>query len=129
MATIKQVKRELKHERWAEEIAECQSSGMKINEWCQMKGISCNTYYRRLRIVRTEFLEQTEAPLQKIVLLSIAAESCEVPAFKDLQTAADNSSEKESEKVFIRKNRIEIEVPKNTEEHTLIALLKGLQQC
>ncbi len=129
METIKQVKRELKYRRWAEEIAECQSSGMKIKEWCQMKGISCNTYYRRLRIVRTEFLEQTEAPLQKIVPLSIAAKPCEVRALKDLQTTADNSSEKESEKVFIRKNGIEIEIPKSTEDHTLIALLRGLQQC
>lgn len=48
MATIREVKRELRHREWAEEIAECQSSGMKIKEWCRMKGISCNTYYRRL---------------------------------------------------------------------------------
>ena len=39
MATIKSVKIELRHRRGAEEIAECQSSGMKIKEWCQMKGI------------------------------------------------------------------------------------------
>lgn len=59
MATIKEVKRELRHREWAEEIEECQSSGMKIREWCHMKGISCNTYYRRLRVVRAEMLEQT----------------------------------------------------------------------
>ncbi len=56
MATIKQVKNELRHKRWAEEIAECQSSGMKINKWCQMNGSSCNTYYRRLRVVRNAVL-------------------------------------------------------------------------
>ena len=44
MATIREVKKELRHREWAEEIAECQSSGMKIINWCQMKGISCNTY-------------------------------------------------------------------------------------
>ncbi len=43
MATIKEIKRELRYREWAEEIAECQSSGMKIKAWCQMKGISCNT--------------------------------------------------------------------------------------
>ena len=64
MATIKQLKNELRHKRWAEEIAECQNSGTKISEWCQIKGISCNTYYRRLRIVRNEFLERSEAPLR-----------------------------------------------------------------
>ena len=40
MATIREVKKELRHREWAEEIAECQSSGMKIRNWCQMKGIS-----------------------------------------------------------------------------------------
>ena len=44
MATIKQVKNELRNKGWAEEIAECQSSGMRISEWCHMKGINCNTY-------------------------------------------------------------------------------------
>lgn len=39
MATIREVKKELRHREWAEEIAECQSSGMKIRNWCRMKGI------------------------------------------------------------------------------------------
>lgn len=72
MATIREVKKELRHREWAEEIAECQSSGMKIRNWCQMKGISCNTYYRRLQIVRTELLAQTEQSMQQIVPLSSA---------------------------------------------------------
>ncbi|MCR4645622.1 MAG: hypothetical protein K5695_09480 [Oscillospiraceae bacterium] len=59
MATIKEVKKELRHREWAKEIAECQSSGMRIKEWCQMKGINSNIYYRRLRVVRTALLEQT----------------------------------------------------------------------
>ena len=72
MATIKQLKNELRHKRWAEEIAECQNSGTKISEWCQIKGISCNTYYRRLQIVRNEFVERSESPLLEIIPLSIA---------------------------------------------------------
>lgn len=39
MATIKEVKREMRYREWAEEIAEYQNSGMKIKEWCRMKGI------------------------------------------------------------------------------------------
>lgn len=73
MATIKEVKKELRHREWAEEIAACQSSGMKIKEWCRMKGISCNTYYRRLRVVRTALLEQTAQTMQQIVPLSSSA--------------------------------------------------------
>lgn len=125
METIKQVKSKLRHKRWAEEITECQSSGMRISEWCQMKGISCNTYYRRLRIVRNEFLECSEAPLREIVPLSIVT----TPTAEEVAVAAKKSPDHKSEKVFIRKNGIEIELPPSTEEHTLLTLLRGLQQC
>ncbi|MDD6270192.1 MAG: hypothetical protein PUA84_09095 [Oscillospiraceae bacterium] len=39
MPTKKEDKKELRHIEWAEQIAECQSSGMKIKDWCKMKGI------------------------------------------------------------------------------------------
>lgn len=124
MATIREVKKELRHREWAEEIAECQSSGMKIRNWCQMKGISCNTYYRRLRVVRTALLEQTANTLQQIVPLS--------------SSAALQRSEPETiqpppipvcEKVMIRKNGIEIELPQEVSEQMLLTLLRGLREC
>ena len=124
MATIKEVKRELRHREWAEEIAECQSSGMKIREWCRMKGISCNTYYRRLRAVRTELLEQTEQTMQQIVPLSTSAA---------LQHSEPNSVQSQPmpvcEKVIIRKNGIEIELPQDVSEQMLLTLLRGLREC
>ncbi|WP_028514726.1 IS66 family insertion sequence element accessory protein TnpA [Ruminococcus flavefaciens] len=122
MATIKEVKRELRYRKWAEEIAECQSSGMKIKEWCRMKGISCNTYYRRLRVVRTALIEQTTNTIQPIVPLS--------------SSAALQRSEPETiqpipvcEKVMIRKNGIEIELPQEVSETMLLTLLRGLREC
>ena len=129
MARMKQIKKDLRHREWAEEIAECRSSCMQIKEWCRMKGISCSTYYRRLRIVREEFLEQSEEMQPKIVPLSIVNECCEAPAHTDLPIITENLSEQRNEKIFIRKNSIEIELPQSTEEHTLFAVLKGLQQC
>ena len=123
MATIKSVKKELRHCRWAEEIAECQSSGMKIRNWCQMKGISCNTYYRRLQIVRTELLTQTEQSMQQIVPLSSAMA---------LQSSAPEPMLKGSaacEKIMIRKNGIEIELPQEVSEQMLLTLLRGLREC
>ena len=98
MATIREVKKELRHREWAEEIAECQSSGMKIRNWCQMKGISCNTYYRRLQIVRTELLVQTEQSMQQIVPLSSAMELQPSASAPVLEASAA------CEKVMIRKN-------------------------
>ena len=123
MATIKEVKKELRHREWAEEIAECQSSGMKIRNWCRMKGISCNTYYRRLQIVRTELLAQTEQSMQQIVPLSFAMA---------LQPSAPEPGLEASaacEKVMIRKNGIEIELPQEVSEQMLLTLLRGLREC
>ena len=106
MATIKEVKREMRYREWAEEIAEYQNSGMKIKEWCRMKGISCNTYYRRLRVVRTALLEQTAQTMHQIVPLSNASalQRSEPEAIQPLSIPV-------CEKVMIRKNGIEIELP------------------
>ena len=47
---------------WAEQIKECQKrpQGMKIDEWCQMHGITKANYYWRLRKVREAFLEAAD---------------------------------------------------------------------
>ena len=123
MSTIREVKMELHRQEWAEDIAECQSSGMKIADWCRMKGISMNTYYRRLRSVRTALLEKSE---QSIVPLSIAAESVELetnPIVTPLNPV------QKQDKVIIRKNGIEIELPHDTPEQMLLTLLRGLRDC
>ena len=40
MPTIREVKTELRHREWAEQIQEFQSSGMTVTAWCKEKGIS-----------------------------------------------------------------------------------------
>lgn len=123
MATIREVKMELHRQEWAEDIAECQSSGMKIADWCRMKGISMNTYYRRLRSVRTALLEKSE---QSIVPLSIAAESMELETNPIVTSLAPVQKQ---DKVIIRKNGMEIELPQDTPEQMLLTLLRGLREC
>jgi transposase len=39
MPTIREVKTELRHREWAEQIQECQSSGMTVTAWCKEKGM------------------------------------------------------------------------------------------
>ena len=58
MPTIREVKTELRHREWAEQIQECQSSGMTVTAWCKEKGISQHTYYSRLNVVRKELLKR-----------------------------------------------------------------------
>ena len=38
MPTIREVKTELRHREWAEQIQECQSSGMTVTAWCKKRG-------------------------------------------------------------------------------------------
>ena len=47
---------------WAEQIKDCQNrpQGMKIDEWCQMHGITKANYYWRLRKVREALLEAAD---------------------------------------------------------------------
>ena len=73
MPTIKEVKTELRHREWKEQIQECRSSGMTVAAWCKEKGISQCTYYSRLKVVRKELLKRAEMPLQQIVPLSVAS--------------------------------------------------------
>lgn len=70
MPTIREEKTELRHREWAEQIQECQSSGMTVTAWCKEKGISQHTYYSRLNVVRKELLKRAGLPLQQIVPLS-----------------------------------------------------------
>ena len=72
MPTIREVKTELRHREWAEQIQECQSSGMTVTAWCKEKGISQHTYYSRLNVVRKELLKRAGLPLQQIVPLSVS---------------------------------------------------------
>ena len=52
MNNIMQVRAEVRLKEWADQIAECQSSGQTIREWCREHDIAPKTYYYRLRKVR-----------------------------------------------------------------------------
>ena len=47
---------------WADLIRDCQNrpQGMKIDEWCQLHGITKASYYWRLRKVREAYLETAD---------------------------------------------------------------------
>lgn len=131
MARNKEEKKEVRHREWAKQIAECQSSGMKIKEWCRKKGISYNTYYRRLRVVRMDTFDQAEHGIQQIVPLSVAEENYGTASIAAPQIGNNVPCHtvRESKKVVMRKDGIEIELPQNVSENTLLTLLRGLREC
>lgn len=129
MPTIREVKTELRHREWAEQIQECQSSGMTVTAWCKEKGISQHTYYSRLNVVRKELLKRAGLPLQQIVPLSV----CTTAAVQT-QCVADSAEPVKPEpavpqKMIVRKDGIEAEMPPDISEEFLLTLLRGLKEC
>ena len=92
MPMIREVKTELRHREWAEQIQECQSSGMTVTAWCKEKGISQHTYYSRLNVLRKELLKRAELPLQQIVPLSVSQSVTCTTAAVQTQYVADSAA-------------------------------------
>ena len=52
MDQVALVKKQYRLEYWAKLVQECQSSGMKISDWCDANGVTRHAYYYWLRKVR-----------------------------------------------------------------------------
>ena len=129
MPTIREVKTELRHREWAEQIQECQSSGMTVTAWCKEKGISQHTYYSRLNVVRKELLKRAG-----IVPLSVSQSVTCTTAAVQTQCVADSAEPEKAEpavpqKMIVRKDGIEVEMPPDISEGLLLTLLRGLKEC
>lgn len=127
MAAIKEIKAELRHREWREQIQECQNSGLTVKEWCSNNRINVSTYYSRLRIVREEILS-SKPELHSIVPVSISTELSEQSTAEAVKTGISDTTE-HADRIIIRKNDVEIEIPCNISENTITAMLRGLKEC
>ena len=124
MASISEVKTNLRHREWEEQIRECQSSGMKVRDWCKTNGLNETTYYRRLRIVREEYLQNTGNSVHQIVPVGVSSEIAGTISNQTPTAKPDNQ-----EKIVMRKGGVEIELPQNSSQDTLLAIVRGLGEC
>ena len=134
MPTIQEVKTELRHREWAEQVQECQSSGMSIAAWCREKGISQHTYYSRLKILRKDLLKRADTPLQQIVPLSVSQSITCTTATMQTQcftseTVQEKVEQAAPQKMVVRKDGFEVEIPSDISGEMLLALLRGLKEC
>lgn len=127
MAAIKEIKTELRHHEWREQIQECHSSGLTVKEWCSNNGINISTYYSRLRIVREEILSR-KPELHSIVPVSLSTELSEQSTAETIKTGFSDTTE-HADRIIIRKNDVEIEIPCNASENTITAMMRGLKEC
>ena len=67
---IQTVKSQMTLKNRAQEVAECQSSGMTVSAWYELHGIKVKTYYYHLRRVRESLL--TENRVVPLITKSIS---------------------------------------------------------
>ena len=127
MATIKEIKSELRHREWAEQIQECQNSGQTVKVWCKGIGISPSTYYNRLRAVREEMLLR-QPKLHEIVPVTVSTKLTGNRAVLP-EKSSFSDKPKSNEKIIIRKNGLEVEMPCDADEKIITAMLRGLKEC
>ena len=127
MNKIEEVKQEVRHREWTEQVKECQSSGLPVKEWCKQNGVNVYTYYRRLRKLREELLESKDRDKPQIVPISISNEISGTALIE--QTPKSPPVPIADSKVIMRRDGIEIELPQDISEKTLLVLLRGLKEC
>ena len=117
MDKIAEVKQVVRHDNWKRMYEEYQRSGMKVNDWCVMQGLSVKTFYYRLKVIREEMLNETN---QHDI----------VPVMKcKTEMPTDMSTTKSDEKIHINGNGIEIELPTTISAELMTAILRGMRSC
>lgn len=81
MDQVTKVRQHFKREEWKSIISECRASGMAVKAWCKTHGIVEQTYYKNLKRLREEMIENLPAPIDTNI--------CEKPTvFKKLEVQA-----------------------------------------
>lgn len=71
------VARQVRLKQWEGIIKSCQSSGMKIKEWCQLNNVSKDAYYYWLNKIKVAACETMEAGFAEV---PYACTTVEIPA-------------------------------------------------
>lgn len=118
MDQVSVVKRHLRMEEWQKRIQECQASGMPVAHWCKQNGYCEQTYYKYLKRIREELIENLPSPID--------VNTSEKPAvFKRLEVQAPLPNTQAA--VIIRLGAATIEVNEGTSQQTIQAVLLALQ--
>lgn len=118
MDQVSVVKRHFRMEEWQKRIKECQASGIPVAHWCKQNGYCEQTYYKYLKRIREEMIENLPAPVE--------TNTVENPTvFKKLEVQTPLPDTKAA--VIIRLGNATIEVIEGTSQQTIQAVLLALQ--
>lgn len=118
MNQVAKVRRHIKREEWKSIISECRASGMSVKSWCKANGIVEQTYYRNLKKLREEMLENLSIPVEADI-----REKQTVFRKLEVQTPlpATNAAR------IIRLGNATVEITEGTSQQTIQAVLLALQ--
>lgn len=115
MDEVTLVKTRFRKEQWKNLILECQSSGMKVQDWCAQQNVTKHAYYYWLRKIREDVCENLPA---------VREESKPVP-FKKLEVTAPAPNTAAA--VIIHLPSATVEVREGTSKQTVEAVLLALR--
>ena len=117
MDKVTRVRKFLKREQWIALIKECQSSGMSVSAWCKQHDIVEQTYYKNLKKLREELVENMPITIEP---------ARQVPTvFKKLEVATPLPNTQAA--VVVRLPQATLEIAEGTSQQTIQAVLLALQ--
>jgi len=129
MSEITALKHQMQLTKWTERIHRCQTSGMKVPDWCSANGLNVKTYYYWLKRVREQSLSNlpseftSKVPMAKSGSIPAAAE--EKVSFRKLEVTSPVPNMQAA--VIVRLPYATIEVANDATQHTVEAVLLALK--
>ncbi len=121
MNSIMEVRTEARLREWAGMVAECQSSGLTVREWCRENGIAPKTYYYRLRKVRLRAMQDMPGGISSVPTVQHGNDV----SFKQLEINAPSTSG--SAVITLHVQNGTLEVSSGADRETIEAVLLALK--
>ena len=115
MDQVTLVKNQYRLEQWTRLIQDCQSSGMRVDDWCEANGVTHHAYYYWLRKVRKAACQD----------LSVTSKMESSAHFQQLEVQAPTANTQAS--VIIHLPSATLEIQNGATQQTVEAVLLALK--
>ena len=109
--SVKKTKHELNILKWKQLITDFNNSDMTLSQWCGLNHVGKSTYYKYLRLIRNDLLNEQSSPVK------IESKRSFVPVNVDVS---------KSEPLTITKGNVRIEFNHQSDLNTVMNIIKAL---